>query len=116
MGQSRADRAGQARTATGRTLWSWTPDPVLAHWFADRPHVHGQLYEVEVPPTAMLANSTACAEAFRSESEVVINTTGLRIVEHRCSCSLGVPSGSVPLRIERETAWGQAHDAHVTRR
>lgn len=72
-----------------RRRWSWTPDPILAHWFADRPQVNGVVYEALVSPKAILATFTPSSHAFRNESESVVVTTGLKIAEHICSCETG---------------------------
>jgi hypothetical protein len=72
-----------------RRRWSWTPDPLLAHWFADRPQVRGEVFEVVAPPAAMLATFRPHSEAFRNESEVVVETAGLEITRHVCHCHAG---------------------------
>lgn len=62
--------------------WSWTPDRDLAQWFADRWPTLGEaaVFEVDASPSAMLATFTGTGDDARhGESEVVLNTKGLRI-------------------------------------
>jgi hypothetical protein len=65
--------------ADHRDGWSWTPDPAVAGWFADR-EIHrrrGRVWTALVPPAAMLAVIT---DQRPGEPEVVVDTAGLEIV------------------------------------
>jgi hypothetical protein len=62
-----------------RDGFSWTPDPAVAGWFADRV-IHrrrGRVWTALVPPAAMLAVIT---DERAGEPEVVVDTAGLEIV------------------------------------
>lgn len=62
---------------TLRRRWSWTPDKDLAIWFANR--CGGEVFQADVAPEQMLAQITGTDRRFRHESEIVVDTTGLRI-------------------------------------
>ncbi len=63
-------------TVKGRTGLSWTRDPAVAAWFADRYHDGGVVYRAIILPRGILATFLD-----RGEAEVVVNYRVLKSIE-----------------------------------
>lgn len=66
-------------TPEGRTGMAWSTDRATADWFRDRLDsfgLDGRLWTAEATPRRMLMSCSG-----RDESEIVINTSGLKIAE-----------------------------------